>query len=336
MLLHKSIIDKLLMLFMSLLFTGAAYPRRLAAGLLTLWLSLIVAPAASAAMSTDAEGESALATATPNNEAGTIVGVFFDDKPEKSLRKVVIDRLSRLGEDVKPGEDATELTKCKQAVCYAEIAARSSAARVLRMDVYESASRRYYLEGVIYSNANGAVRTSNGSCDDCSSENLRAMLSDLAARLVAPEPTARPPESTAQTPKLDPGERMPKLDPGERIAPPPPAPLVDKPRRWTPGRMALITLLSAVTGAMLIGTIALGTMHPAGGGSDPGFCLRDEKQSESEGMGQKCLSQPRQIAIGSILTGVSAAGLALNLYLILHQPTPRYTEVVQARSTSHE
>lgn len=241
-----------------------------------------------------------------------LLGVFIDGKSEKGLRDVVTDRLSRLGEEVTLVQEY-ELLACKQTACYAEISTRKNASRVLRIDVYESSARRYFVEGAIYERAKGSSRSSSAGCDDCSSDNLRGLLGDLAARLV----TAPDKPAVRVSPQL----------PAKSSAPPqttltietPPAPPPPRLRsRWTPGRIALVTLLSTVTGAALIGTIVTGTTS-VGVGTDAQICTLD--QQEKPQMAPPCISRTALTITGGVLTALSGAGLALSLNQFLGKET---------------
>lgn len=235
-----------------------------------------------------------------------LLGVFVDGKADKGLRDVVTDRLSRLGQDVTLAPEH-ENQGCKQTACYAEVSTRKNASRVLRVDVYESSNRRYFVEGTIYERAKGSSRPSSAGCDDCSSENLRALLGDLAARLVTTpdKPAVRPPPRQL----VSGGAPQPAI----ALIPspvPPPRPL----SRWTPGRIALVTVLSTLTGAALIGTIVSGTTS-AGVGMNQQVCTLDEKVRPT--MPPPCISRTALTVASGLLTGLSATGLALSLQQIL-------------------
>lgn len=239
--------------------------------------------------------------------AGPVVllGVFANERSDRSLRDSVLDRLTRLGEEVSATPDSADHATCKQTSCYAEISARIGAKRLLRVDIYESSPRRYYLEGSLFETASGSIRSAKGSCDDCSGENLRTVLSDLAARILSvrePAPRHASPESTpsARTPPW-----MPAVESGARSRPAPPS-------GWTPPRIALVTVLSTLTATMLIGTVVIGT-RPIPSGGSRSLCVTDgTRPSNPEFF--PCASQPLWIAGASVLTGLSAAGLGLSLY----------------------
>jgi len=241
-----------------------------------------------------------------------LLGVFNEQgKLEKTLRDTILDRLTRLGEDITAAPEANDLATCKQVVCYAEISTRTNASRLLRVDVYESAARRYYFEGALYEHGKGSSRTANGSCDDCSSENLRAVLGDLTARLVTTneKPVPRPANKADGSLPLPehPPQLIPTVQPSGAIPSP-------GPRRshWTPGRIALVTLLSAVTGVTLLGTILVGTAKPEPEGEAAKWlCTLDEKTAPTKQ--PPCISQTALTVSGSLLTGLSAASLALTL-----------------------
>lgn len=237
-----------------------------------------------------------------------LLGVYIDGKPDRVLRDAVSDRLTRLGEEVKNAQESAELSVCKQTGCYAEMSTRNSVLRVLRLDIYESAARRYYIEGALYDRATNAVRTSSGSCEDCSSENLRATLADLAGRLVNPAPAVK------ATPKAQPSSKSaPEAKLQEAVATAIAPPVAAPPRaasRWTRGRIALVTLTSVLTAASLVSTIALGA-SAQGSGANQQLCTLDQNDPLSSA--PPCISRTAVIVTGSIFTGLSATGLAVSL-----------------------
>ncbi|MFO0576904.1 MAG: hypothetical protein U1A78_23115 [Polyangia bacterium] len=264
----------------------------------------------------DSEAPSSVGTAPAEPPAAAaagpiaLLGVFTNARPDKTLRDTVFDRLTRLGEEISLVPESADSQDCKQVACYADFSLRHGAPRILRVDVYESTPRRYYLEAALYDQARGSARTSKGSCDDCSSENLRAVLGDLTARLVAAsEPTTRlsvPPES----PPLSGSLPLVTTATAGTASPSVPRP------RWTSPRIALVAVLSALTAATLLGTVVMGTRDVPGSGQK-WLCTLDDKQRPKTAEDLPCISRTQWAIGGGVLTGLSAAGLALTLQQIL-------------------
>lgn len=257
----------------------------------------------------------AAADTPPAGASGPVMllGVFAGEKADKSLRDAVIDRLTRLGEEVSLALDSVELIDCRQVACYAEISARLNAQRLLRVDVYESTPRRYYLEGVLFERQTGSTRSAKSSCEDCSSESLRAALGDMTARMVA---GGEPVQRSRSGGNHD-------ISPPSPPSPPRPSPVSPdrKPlprQRWTPERITLVTLLSTLSAATLVGTILLPARAPA---TDSNFCSVDRMITSDD---FRCFNVATWTIGGTVLTALSTTSLALTLRQFLHKETGAY------------
>lgn len=229
-----------------------------------------------------------------------LLGVFLEEKADKSLRNAVVNRLTRLGEEVRLAPETVDFIECKQTACYAEISAKLNVQRVFRVDVYESTPKRYYLEGVVYDQQTGNARSAKSSCEDCSGESLRTRLGDMAVRVVA----GGEPAQVAPDPK-------PIIPP-----PAPPHPPVPAPRtRWTPERITLVTLLSTLTAATLVGTVLLPSIAPS---KESSYCSLDTGIKPSEG-NFRCVNIASWTIGGIVLSGLSTTSLALTLRQFSHK-----------------
>lgn len=260
------------------------------------------------ATTTDSATEQVSPDAPLRSGPVVLLGVFANEKSDRSLREAVIDRLTRLGEDVTPAVDSPELVDCKQAACYTEVSLKTNVQRLLRVDVYESRPRRYYLEGALFEQQTGNTRTAKSSCEDCSSESLRTALGDMTVRIVAGG---------------EPAQRVHLPEKSEITPPAPPviaASLVTPRRRWRPERIGLVALLSTLTATTLVGTILLPSLAPS---KDSNFCSVDSGiKPTSDNF--RCVSMTSWTIGGTILTALSTSSLALTVRQFLRKDATAY------------
>lgn len=225
------------------------------------WLGLLSANAAWAQPAPEPQPQVAAPPASPSPPPGPgamsrlSVSVYVDGKADKPQREWLLDRLARLGEDAS-ALDVPGLASCRSAGCLAEYA--EPGRRLLLVHVTSQGSSRYFVEGFLKSPSDPAAQIAQSACEDCSPENLRSLVGDLAARvLTEPTPPASPHPAgassslpLASTPPGQPGQPATS---GERSA-----------ATWTPRRIVTVASLSLVTGltAGLTLTLAIAGLGP--------------------------------------------------------------------------
>lgn len=232
------------------------------------------------------------------NDRLLVLGPLVQGRTDRFLRDGTIDRLVRLGQDVKAGE-VLETRDCADEPCLRDLLNRQLVGRVLRIDVSEGAQRRYQLK-IKYLEASGMERHSDSSCLDCSAAYLRGMISDLAAKTVTGEVV------------LSQAGREPSYQIDDSPRPTP------QPEQRAQGSRARSTIAAAgslwgISFALASFTILLGSTHSAG--DDPLVCVADRQNPWTKDNLPHCIGRPLLLGIGgglSALSGAAALWLTLN------------------------
>lgn len=279
------------------------------------WLGLLSANAAWAQPAPEPQPQVAAPPASPSPPPGPgamsrlSVSVYVDGKADKPQREWLLDRLARLGEDAS-ALDVPGLASCRSAGCLAEYA--EPGRRLLLVHVTSQGSSRYFVEGFLKSPSDPAAQIAQSACEDCSPENLRSLVGDLAARvLTEPSPPASPHPAGASS--SQPLASTPPGQPatsGERSA-----------ATWTPRRIVTVASLSLVTG--LTAGLTL-TLAIAGWGTGKGnlVLFSDGPESSMYGLDGRPRpdATPNLSALSIVLSG-AAVTLLSGVSLVLLWPS---------------
>lgn len=241
---------------------------------------------------------------TPSVSAKAAITVFVDGKVDKLLRAGLADRMARIGEDAEPADDLDSLNDCREAVCVKEHIRADR--RVLIVHISTNGNRRYFLEGLLMEPNAGSLRTAQTACEECSNENLRGVLGDLASQLLV-HPAPSKPQNREPGLAAAPPPRSPPTSAGATAVAP--AAQTDKGGRrvWTPRKIALLALLSGAALATLTTTLVLtASSFPY---NKPHVCLMEDAPPDKPI--PFCWSAVGLVTAGFAVTAVLGGGIGL-------------------------